>query len=126
MYTDEVVQVMWRYFDKESIKGMQDPKDIVYELESLEPDPSYIPTNPSDFGEKVGTINIKESNRFNIIQKLAETFRCHAKFTYVTAEDGNPEGRAPGTIISKKISYYQDPNEDKGLTFVYGIDLKTI
>jgi hypothetical protein len=92
----------------------------------LEPNTDYIPTNPSNYGEKVGTINIKESNRFNIIQKLAETFRCHAKFTYETAEEGNPEGRAPGTIISKKISYYQDPNEDKGLTFVYGIDLKTI
>ena len=102
--------------------GATDPKDLSY---------LYIGQTLSDrFAiqynnyEKLATINIKESNRFNILQSIAESFKCWVRFRIehnangkITFVDGVPQ---------KFVTFKADVGEDNGLCFEYGIDLKTI
>lgn len=81
-----------------------------------------IPSNfePTYEDEKVRFINVKESNRFNLLQTLAETFNCWAIFSIDHDETG--------AIIpnSKTVTFKERLGEDTGLGFVYGIDLRTV
>ena len=69
--------------------------------------------------EKIRSINVKESNRFNILQTLAETFNCWAVFDI--AHD-----QQTGEITGKTVSFKEQLGEETGLGFVYGIDLRTV
>ena len=75
--------------------------------------------------EKIRSITAKNSNRFNILQNIAETFQCWVRFKIEHNED-------TGKIIyekeiPKKTVYFKEEiGEDLGYGFVYGIDLKTI
>lgn len=76
--------------------------------------------NPTYEDEKVRFINVKESNRFNLLLTLAETFNCWAIFSIDHDETG--------AIIpnSKTVTFKERLGEDTGLGFVYGIDLRTV
>lgn len=74
--------------------------------------------------EKIRSISDKQSNRFNLLQSLAETFEVWVKFTInhdstgrTIYTDGKPE---------KYISFVNEVGGRNGLTFEYGIDLKAI
>ena len=75
---------------------------------------------------KIRSITAKNSNRFNILQTLAETFECWIKFEIehdeetgkvLYNEDGTPR---------KWVSFLTEVGQETGIGFVYGIDLKTI
>lgn len=69
--------------------------------------------------ERVTSIEIKESNRFNILQELAEKFQMWPKFTITHGTDG--------TIKGKTISFKQSLEPDTHpLGFKYGVNLKQI
>ena len=75
--------------------------------------------------EKVRSISAKQSNRFNIIQSLAETFECWAQFIInhdstgriIYNEDGTPQ---------KYVRFKKEIGQNTGIGFIYGIDLKAI
>lgn len=75
--------------------------------------------------EKIRSITAKNSNRFNILQNIAETFQCWVRFKIEHNED-------TGKIIYEKgdpkktVYFKEEVGEDLGYGFVYGIDLKTI
>ena len=76
---------------------------------------------------KVRSISIKQSNSFNILQTLAETFQCWVKFGigHYTTGEIRTRGSAP-ELPQKYVTFVNSIGEDKGYGFVYGIDLKTI
>lgn len=75
---------------------------------------------------KKRSISISQSNRFNILQTIAEQFECWINFEI----DHNPN---TGEIIRnadgsprKYVSVRQNVGKDIGFGFIYGIDLKSI
>ena len=75
---------------------------------------------------KKRSISVSKSNRFNILQTIAEQFECWINFEI----DHNPD---TGEIIRntdgsprKYVSVRQNVGKDIGFGFIYGIDLKSI
>lgn len=75
--------------------------------------------------EKIRNITEKNSNRFNLIQTLAETFECWAKFSIQHDEETGKILYTNGKP-NKKISFINEVGQNTGIGFVYGIDLKGI
>lgn len=75
--------------------------------------------------EKIRSITAKKSNRFNILQSIAETFQCWIKFNI---EHDSSTGRIiyENGLPQKSIYFKEYIGEELGYGFVYGIDLKTI
>ena len=74
--------------------------------------------------EKIITLQQKESNRFNILQTIAETAQAWVKFR-IDHED-NGAIKIIDSVPQKFIYFVQNTGEDTGLSFEYGIDLKSI
>lgn len=75
--------------------------------------------------EKVRTIYGQQSNRFNLLQELAETFKCWARFKIYHNADGSIERDEKGK--PKKYVYYSEKiGQQLSYGFTYGIDLNTI
>lgn len=74
--------------------------------------------------EKVGTIQAKASNRFNILQTIAESFQAWARFRIEHEENGAV--KFIDGIPQKFVYFVAEIGEDTGISFEYGIDLKTI
>lgn len=115
------------FFPNDAYKKEEDIKYIYYGLEKQtqfieyygEPDSSHV------LYEKIRSITAKNSNRFNILQNIAETFQCWVRFKIEHNKDTGKIIYENG--IPKKIVYFKDEiGEDLGYGFVYGIDLKTI
>lgn len=75
--------------------------------------------------EKVRTIYGEQSNRFNLLQELAETFKCWARFKIYHNVDGSVARDEKGK--PKKYVYYSEKiGQQLPYGFTYGIDLNTI
>ena len=75
--------------------------------------------------EKVRTIYGQQSNRFNLLQELAETFKCWARFKIYHNADGSIERDKKGK--PKKTVYFSEKiGQQLSYGFTYGIDLNTI
>lgn len=115
------------FFPNDAYKKEEDIKYIYYGLEKQtqfieyygEPDSSHI------LYEKIRSITAKNSNRFNILQNIAETFQCWVRFKIEHNKDTGKIIYENG--VPKKTVYFKEEiGEDLGYGFVYGIDLKTI
>lgn len=102
----------------------QDAKEPTYihqdfsDLETLEP--TY-PTNPY---EKIRSITTNQSNRFNILQQIAETFEVWLQFEIAHNEDGSlvyDDG-----VPIKTVHIIPELLHEIGYGFVYGKDLNGI
>lgn len=75
---------------------------------------------------KKRSISVSQSNRFNILQTIAEQFECWINFEI----DHNPETgeitRNTDGSPRKYVSVRQNVGKDIGFGFIYGIDLKSI
>ena len=75
---------------------------------------------------KIRSITAKNSNRFNLLQTLAETFECWAKFT-IDHNETTGEVLYDSTGRPRKwVSFHTEIGARNGIGFVYGVDLKTI
>lgn len=75
--------------------------------------------------EKVRTIYGQQSNRFNLLQELAETFKCWARFKIYHNTDGSIKRDEKGK--PKKTVYFSEKiGQQLSYGFTYGIDLNTI
>lgn len=88
----------------------------------------------NDNYEKIRSIEASKSNRFNLLQKLAETFECWLEFVVEHNSDGTlvyndiPEAgtsKADGAP-HKYVRIKSELGNDIGIGFIYGIDLKTV
>ena len=83
------------------------------------------PIYPKNEFEKIRSIEAKQSNRFNILQTLAETFECYPKFEILNDPETGKIKYVKG-VPQKFVSFHENIGQETGLTFTYGIDLKTI
>lgn len=115
-----IVKPVYKYYLKNNNAKSAD--ELTYLWVGEERWSSFLPTYNNY--EKIGTIFEKESNRFNILQSIAETFQAWVKFRIDHNDDGS--------IIIKNykpqkfVYFVSEVGEDTGISFEYGIDLKTI
>lgn len=124
--TQSVGTTYYKYFVPDnSYKSEEDIKYLYYGTEKQTYEKVYEGTeaNYVEF-EKIRSINEKNSNRFNLLQTLAETFECWVRFKIEHDETGKilyVNGSPKKTVYFKK-----DVGKNLGYGFEYGIDLKTI
>ena len=115
------------FFPNEAYKKEEDIKYIYYGLEKQTQFIEYYgePNSSHVLYEKIRSITAKNSNRFNILQNIAEIFQCWVRFKIEHDKDTGKIIYENG--VPKKAVYFKDEiGEDLGYGFVYGIDLKTI
>lgn len=119
-----IAQIYYKYYDPRQTYSNED--DLIYEYIGTEKQTDFIPYYGSETNkyEKVRTITGKESNRFNLIQNLCETFECWAIFE--TEHDENGAIVYENGCPKKTVAFREEIGERTGLGFIYGIDLKTI
>lgn len=101
--------------------------DIVFIYEGEIQPTEYVPKYSGDTGyEKIRSITATESNRFNLIQDLCETFECWPKFRI-------EHDKATGEILydenyrqKKWVSFHDFIGNKNDVGFRYGINLKAI
>lgn len=115
------------FFPNDTYKKEEDIKYIYYGLEKQTQFIEYYgePNSSHVLYEKIRSITAKNSNRFNILQNIAETFQCWVRFKIEHNED---TGRIiyENGVPKKTVYFKEEIGEDLGYGFVYGIDLKTI
>lgn len=125
IWTDSQVQETYYFYAPNPEYKSIDDVDFIYQGETI-PDNIVPAYNDGDGYEKVRSITEKESNRFNLIQKLCETFECWPKFEI----DHDPQ---TGRILvdeqyrqRKWVSFREYVGKDNYAGFKYGINLKGI
>ena len=123
---DSVATIKYVYYNHTKTQGLISASDVAPLWSStLDWNQNFLePRNNNNF-EKIRSIDAKQSNRFNIIQSLAETFECWAQFIInhdstgkvVYNEDGTPQ---------KYVRFKNEIGQNTGIGFIYGIDLKAI
>ena len=102
---DVRIETKYHFYDPAQNIGKLIPEDYIFSEE----DPSlYTPlygTGESEF-EKVRSITAKESNRFNLLQELSETFECWVRFEV--------EHETNGRISIEEFDYYDLVNLAEG------------
>ena len=115
------------FFPNDTYKKEEDIKYIYYGLEKQTQFIEYYgePNSSHILYEKIRSITAKNSNRFNILQNIAETFQCWVRFKI---EHDKDTGRIiyENGVPKKTVYFKEEIGEDLGYGFVYGIDLKTI
>ncbi len=127
--TQSVAKLVYRYFNP---KTQIDPNNIEFEYSG---DVDEVPTgyslaypkNDGDYSyEKIRSIVGKQSNRFNLLQSLAETFECWVRFEIEHDQNTGKILRETGGAPKKNVYFVKDVGREVGYGFIYGIDLKTI
>ena len=95
------------YYPEENV-GLTNPDDYVYISEDPDDDQHPVVFTPlysegANQFEKIRSISAKESNRFNLLQQLCETFECWVKF-HIDHEQN-------GRIKVVDYNYYQPLNQ---------------
>ena len=72
----------------------------------------------SDDASRKSCVNVKESNYFNIIQSIAETFECWPKF--IVGHNDN------GEITTKTVKFFNYVGQENHVGFKYGVNSKDI
>lgn len=118
----------YTYYNHTVSKDLLDKDDIKYLYHSdedwVDGRPAMTAQKNNDF-EKIRSVNAKQSNRFNIIQSIAETFQCWARFTINHDSNGRVIYNEDGTP-QKYITFKKEVGQETGIGFTYGIDLNTI
>lgn len=115
-----IVKPVYKYYYKENDAQTADELTYLYvgEAESNFYSPIY------NNYEKIGTITEKESNRFNILQSIAETFQAWIKFRI--DHESNGATKFIKGVPQKFVYFVPEIGQETGISFEYGIDLKTI
>lgn len=126
--SQSVGKTYYKYFyPNDAYKKEEDIKYIYYGLEKQTQFIEYYGEQNSShvLYEKIRSITAKNSNRFNILQNIAEIFQCWVRFKIEHNED---TGRIiyKNGVPKKTVYFKEEIGEDLGYGFVYGIDLKTI
>lgn len=75
---------------------------------------------------KKRSISVSKSNRFNILQTIAEQFECWINFEIKHNQETGEITRNQDGTPCKYVSVRQNVGKDLGFGFIYGIDLKSI
>lgn len=111
-----VITQNYYYFKKEELNKTS-AEDIEYELITETPSLLYEKVY-NEKGEKINTVSAKESNYFNILQSIAETFECWLDLIVTRDDDG--------AILSKTAKFKNYAGGDNYAAFRYGVNLVDI
>ena len=130
MDTQSVATIYYNYYDHDSdinlsSKSIDDIEFYYRDTKPMSGPDAPVPTYSDKGFTKVRSISVSTSNRFNILQTIAETFKCWVKFTIqhdstgaiIRDDTGKPQ---------KYITLVENVGQETGIGFIYGIDLKTI
>ena len=85
---------------------------------------NFVPVYDETFSKR-RAISMKESNRFNLLQELCETFNCWLKIE-VEHEDNGQIARTKRGAQIKNIYFKEYVGKEQDAGFKYGINLKSI
>ena len=118
---EPLAYVRYNYYNHTEQQNITDINNLKYlyqdKVDWVNPDLKPVYLNY----ERQATISAKQSNRFNILQTIAEQFKCWVQFVVDHDEDG--------MILQKKVCIKKGDTTlgaNLGYGFVYGIDLKSI
>ena len=117
-----IEETVYKYYYADH-DGITDANKLVFLYEGKNPSPRFIPVTNNY--EKIATIEAKNSNRFNILQSIAESFKCWVRFTINHDNTGRIIFDAAG-LPQKYVTLVEYIGKDLGWSFEYGIDLKLI
>ena len=117
-----IEKISYKYYNINH-DGAEKPEQLVFLYESDTPSSRFVPVYNNY--EKMTSIEASESNRFNILQSIAETFKCWIRFTINHNSSGKTLFDENG-VAQKYVAIVENIGEDLGWSFEYGIDLKSI
>ena len=114
---DRTIEKTYYYFTDDALDGITNAEQLIPEATAKTL--SYTTYKPvyNEGAQKVRTVTAKESNYFNILQSIAETFEAWLTFD-ITRENGG--------ITGKKIAFKNYIGGDNYACFRYGTNLKDI
>ena len=118
----KVNTIYYYYRPDESIT---DKEDIKYIYKGNTPSDSFIPQY-NESCEKIRSITVSESNRFNILQSLAEIFECWADFIIEHNEETGEILLDSNYKQKKFVRFKNYIGKDNFSGFKYGINLNSI
>lgn len=120
------IKTLHRYYVPQEVN---EPSEINYYYEGYEPLKDYKAVDNTTF-EKVRTITASESNRFNLLQDLCETFECWVQFQVQHDNNGKivwesyEENGETYWRPCKRVCFKEFVGQDNYRGFKYGINLK--
>ena len=123
MDSTSVATTYYHYYNHTTHTGTLDLDDYLY-VGTTDWANKPLSAESNDFA-KVRSITAKQSNRFNLLQTLAETFECWCQFEI---QHNQNTGRViyVNGVPQKKVRFKEKIGQEIGVGFIYGIDLKTI
>lgn len=118
-----VAQVYYHYYNHTTHQGAIELDDYLYIGTTDWSEKSNLTPVSNNF-EKIRSITAKQSNRFNLLQTLAETFECWCQFEI--QHDNNGRTLYVNGKPQKFVRFKEKIGEEIGFGFIYGIDLKAI
>lgn len=123
LFTEGVTKTIYRYYNADHDE-VTDIGSLKFLYEGETESNTFTPTMNNY--EKMATIEAKNSNRFNILQSIAETFECWVRFEIEHDQDTGYMRRNESGLPIKKVLLVENIGEDLGWSFEYGIDLKGV
>ena len=126
-------EVKTRYIYYKPNNSWKSIEDLITSDSGYEPNPDYVQlygtesklSGVTEF-TKVRSISGKESNRFNLIQDLCETFECWSRLYAVRNQITGEILRDEDNRQKKFVSFHEYAGEDKSIGFTYGVNSKSI
>ena len=115
---DRVMEKTYYYFTPNELEGIKDIDEFKpLEIKNTLNYATYVPVY-NQGAQKVRSINVQESNYFNILQNIAETFEAWLELVV----DRNDEGG----IVNKRVLFKNYIGKNNYAGFKYGVNLKEI
>ena len=112
------------YYYKDYPTSVTSADEIEYDKQDA-PDSSYIPAYTTNC-EKQKIVNVSQSNRFNIIHTLCESFECWASFEINHDENGAIVPFVEGQDYGKRIVFRNYVGQENPIDLRYGVNVKSI
>jgi hypothetical protein len=113
---DGILTKTYSYFPRWFIDGgvILDKDSLPLSVDKVLKYTTYVPIY-NEGAEKIRTVSVKESNYFNNLQSIAETFEQWLRFDITR--------KADGSISTKKISFKNYSGNNNHACFRYGVNL---
>ena len=117
-----LVKPRYNFYDHSRYIGETDPTKVALLYRGTEIPNRFTPVY-NKF-RKVRSITGKQSNRFNLLQTLAEQFNCWVRFDIQHDETGKT--KYTNGVPQKFVTFKKEIGQQIGYGFIYGIDLQSI
>ena len=118
-----VAKTVYRYYNADH-NGVDNVEELTFLYEGENKQENRFIPQTNNY-EKITTIEARASNRFNILQSIAENFECWVRFNIDHDETGRVTFDEDG-LPNKTVTLVDYIGTDLGWSFEYGIDLRTI